>query len=128
MALVPGRQQFFQRYTAAETPAEDFKVLRGTLEIGAAAIGLRHDAGDRPAVAGDDDRFAALDRVEQPGQMRLGLGGLNLAHIDLVSTSRIDQSQINFRAKVKGGVVSRLLVPAAFRRYASPNYRSRSRP
>jgi hypothetical protein len=45
--------------------AEREQVLHGLLHVRAAAIDPRHDAGDGTAVAGDDDRLAALDLIEQ---------------------------------------------------------------
>jgi hypothetical protein len=47
---------------------------------------------DRPW-RGDGDGRAALDLVKQPGQVALRLGRPNFAHINLISTSRIDPSK-----------------------------------
>ena len=40
---------------------------------------LGDDAGDRPAMPGDDDGLAALDLVEQLGKVGLCFGRLNFA-------------------------------------------------
>jgi hypothetical protein len=56
--------------------------------FGLPKIDLRHDAGDRLAMSGDENGLAALDRVEQAGQTRLGFGGLDFAHKD----PQLDQS------------------------------------
>ena len=51
---------------------------------------FRHEPSNRIAVTGDDDRLAALDLIEQLGELRLGYRGLNLPHNIL--TGQFDQS------------------------------------
>jgi hypothetical protein len=38
---------------------------------------IRHEPGNRPPVAGDDDGLAALDLVEQARQLSLSVGSVN---------------------------------------------------
>src|SRR5215813_14086703 len=49
-------------------------------QFGLTAIFLRYDPSNRFAMSCNDNGLAALDRIEQGEQTRLGLGCLNLAH------------------------------------------------
>jgi hypothetical protein len=53
----------------------------GAIDRSLTATAIGHDAGDRPAVARNDERLATLDVVEQTSQMRFGLGRLDFSHI-----------------------------------------------
>ena len=75
MALVPGGEQFPER-NAAGVGATGLDAGDGRLGLYLPAIGFGHDAGNGAAVAGDDDGLAALDLVEQAGQVRLRLVSL----------------------------------------------------
>lgn len=63
------------------------RVTDGLDDLRLAAADLGHDSGDGVAMAGNDDGFAALHLIEQPGQVRFGLRRLNLSHIRSISTS-----------------------------------------
>jgi len=55
---------------------------------------FRHEAGDRPAVAGDDDGFAPLHLVEDLQQMRLRFRGLDFSYNQVsVQFGRFDWSK-----------------------------------
>lgn len=54
----------------------------------------RNQVGNRFAVAGDRDRFAALNCAQELCEMGLGFGGLNFAH-DLHLTGCFDRSNIS---------------------------------
>jgi hypothetical protein len=50
------------------------------IDLGLPALRFRHEAGDRPPMAGDDDSFTALDLVEELRQMGFRLRGLDFSH------------------------------------------------
>jgi hypothetical protein len=63
------------------SPLPQFGKSRDRLvDLGLAALRLRHEAGDCPAVTGNDNGFTALDCVEYLRQMRLRFRGLDLSH------------------------------------------------
>jgi hypothetical protein len=72
VSFVARREEFLQG-NAWHRPAEFLDLGNHAIEFGLTKIDLRHDAGDRLAMSGNDDGLAALDRVEQAGQTRLGL-------------------------------------------------------
>jgi hypothetical protein len=79
MALMTRCQKFCNRHLA--NPLTQFpKASDRLVNLGLPAVCLGHEAGDRPAMAGDNDGFAALYLVEDLRQMRLRFGGLDLSH------------------------------------------------
>jgi hypothetical protein len=62
--LVTCREEFLQG-NGWHRPAEFLDLGDHAIEFGLTKIGLRHDAGDRLAMSGDDNGLAALDRIEQ---------------------------------------------------------------
>jgi hypothetical protein len=80
VALVAGCQQF-RDGDPASAPTQFAEARDRLVDLGLPPLRLWHEPGDRPAVAGDDDGFAALDVVEDLRQMRLRFRGLDLSHI-----------------------------------------------
>jgi hypothetical protein len=78
VSFVTRRAEFLQG-NAGHRPTEFLDLSNHPIEFGLTKIDLRHDACDRPAMSGDDNGLAALDRVEQAWQTRLGFGGLDFA-------------------------------------------------
>ena len=73
------RQQLCSRYPAGP-PTQLAETQDRLVDFGLAALRLRYQASDCPAVPGDDNSFAALDLVEDLRQMRFCFRGLNLSH------------------------------------------------
>src|ERR1700722_16371401 len=61
-------------------PTKFFDLINYAIDFGLTKIDLRHDAGDRLAMSGNDNGLAALNRIEETCQMRLGFGSLEFAH------------------------------------------------
>jgi hypothetical protein len=53
--------------------------LASPVDLLLSAIRLGDDPCDSPAMPGDDDRLAAFDLVEQPGEVGFAVRGLNFA-------------------------------------------------
>jgi hypothetical protein len=80
MAGVARRQQL-RNPDLARAPAPLAEAGDRLVDFCLAALGLAHQAGDRPAVTGNDNGLAALDLVEDLRQMGLRLRRRDLAHI-----------------------------------------------
>jgi hypothetical protein len=76
---VPRRQNLCERDFAGHF-AQLLNVVQGFLDLGLAAAGFRHDAGDRLTVARDDEGLAALDLIEQAGKIAFSFGRLDFTH------------------------------------------------
>jgi hypothetical protein len=70
MAFMARGQQLRNRDPADPVP-ELSDIRYGLVDLGLPTLCLRHNPSDRPAVASDDDSFAALHLVEKLRQMGL---------------------------------------------------------
>src|SRR5262249_52883397 len=73
VALMARRKQL-SNCDPADPPTQLGEARDCLVGFGMAALRLRYEAGDRPAIAGDDDGFAPLHLVEDLRQMRLRFG------------------------------------------------------
>src|ERR1700738_2659290 len=89
MAFVARREDFLQR-NAWHCLAEFLDLSKHMLDFGLTPIRLGNDAGNWFAMSGDDNGLAALDRVQQAGQLRLSLGRLDLTHSRASQVGQID--------------------------------------
>ncbi len=76
---MPGGEQLLDGDLAG-APAERLDAGDGLVNLFPPAIHFRYQAGNRPAMARDDDDLAALDVIKQLQQMSFGLRSLNLAY------------------------------------------------
>jgi hypothetical protein len=82
MAFVSPSEDFLNGYGTELFPAffcQLFDILDRRLDLLLPLIGIGNEAGDWPAMPGDDDRLATLDRIEQFRQMGLCLGSRDFA-------------------------------------------------
>ena len=76
---MPGGEQFFDGDLAGAL-AERLDAGDGLVNLFPPAVHFRYQAGNRPAMARDDDDIATLDVIEQLRQMGFGLRSFNLAY------------------------------------------------
>jgi hypothetical protein len=79
VAFVPGGQELGQGDLSGVL-AQRPDALDRAVDLLLPAMSLGHQARDGAAVVGDDDGLAALDVIEELGQMGFGLGDLDFTH------------------------------------------------